>query len=28
MFLNRFATGFELPTSAGTIERLEEAGLQ
>jgi AhpD family alkylhydroperoxidase len=28
IFLNRFATGFELPTSAGTIERLEEAGMQ
>lgn len=28
MFLNRFATGFELPTSADTVERLEEAGLQ
>lgn len=28
MFLNRFATGFELPTSSDTIERLAEAGLQ
>lgn len=28
MFLNRFATGFELPTSANTLDRLHEAGLQ
>lgn len=28
MFLNRFATGFELPTSASTLERLDEAGLR
>ncbi len=28
LFLNRFATGFELPTSAATAERLEQAGLQ
>ncbi len=27
MFLNRFATGFELPTSAATAARLESAGL-
>jgi AhpD family alkylhydroperoxidase len=27
MFLNRFATGFELPTSAGVLERLEGEGL-
>jgi AhpD family alkylhydroperoxidase len=27
MFLNRFATGFELPTSASTLERLDGAGL-
>ncbi|MDA3039710.1 MAG: carboxymuconolactone decarboxylase family protein [Actinomycetota bacterium] len=26
MFLNRFATGFELPTSAGVLERLEHEG--
>ncbi len=28
LFLNRFATGFELPTSPATAERLEEAGMQ
>ncbi len=28
MFLNRFATGFELPTTPNTLERLMEAGLQ
>ena len=28
MFLNRFATGFELPTSAVTLEPLDEAGLR
>lgn len=28
LFLNRFATGFELPTSAATAERLEAAGLR
>lgn len=28
MFLNRFATGFELPTSAETLERLDEAGMR
>jgi len=28
LFLNRFATAFELPTSAATAERLEEAGMQ
>ena len=28
LFLNRFATGFELPTSAATSERLEQAGMQ
>ncbi len=28
MFLNRFATGFELPSSSSTLERLAEAGLQ
>lgn len=27
MFLNRFATGFELPTSPDTTARLEQAGL-
>ena len=27
MFLNRFATGFELPTSAEVLDRLTEAGL-
>lgn len=27
MFLNRFATGFELPTSETVLERLESAGL-
>jgi AhpD family alkylhydroperoxidase len=26
MFLNRFATGFELPTSSGVLERLERDG--
>jgi len=26
MFLNRFATGFELPTSTGVLERLERDG--
>ena len=26
MFLNRFATGFELPTSPGVLERLEREG--
>ncbi len=28
MFLNRFATGFELPSSAATLERLDEEGFQ
>ena len=28
LFLNRFATGFELPTSSATAERLEEAGMK
>ncbi len=28
LFLNRFATGFELPTSVATAERLEEAGMR
>lgn len=28
MFLNRFATGFELPTSAATLSRLEKEGMQ
>jgi AhpD family alkylhydroperoxidase len=27
MFLNRFATGFQLPTSSGVIKRLEAEGL-
>ncbi|MEO6654362.1 MAG: carboxymuconolactone decarboxylase family protein [Ilumatobacteraceae bacterium] len=28
MFLNRFATGFELPSSQQTVDRLVEAGLE
>lgn len=28
MFLNRFATGFELPTAASTLDRLDQAGLR
>jgi AhpD family alkylhydroperoxidase len=27
LFLNRFATGFELPTSPGTAERLDQEGM-
>jgi AhpD family alkylhydroperoxidase len=28
IFLNRFATGFELPTAAGVLERLEREGFE
>jgi alkylhydroperoxidase family enzyme len=28
MFLNRFATGFELPTSPGTLDALDVVGLR